>query len=109
MQISIKGTIFATKFNNSMKREDFPILNQKVHGRDLVYLDNAATTQKPKVVLQAITEAYKMMQNFGDENLEAQIELLKAEEELEKANEELQITSEELSDLLQTTYKEEEK
>lgn len=41
-----------------MKREDFPILNEQVHGRALVYLDNAATTQKPQVVLDAITEAY---------------------------------------------------
>ena len=41
-----------------MRREDFPILNEKVHGRALVYLDNAATTQKPQVVLDAIMEAY---------------------------------------------------
>ncbi len=41
-----------------MKREDFPILNAQVHGRKLVYLDNAATTQKPQVVMDAITEAY---------------------------------------------------
>ena len=43
-----------------MRREDFPILNEKVHGRALVYLDNAATTQKPQVVLDAIMEAYSM-------------------------------------------------
>ena len=41
-----------------MKREDFPILNEQIHGRALVYLDNAATTQKPQVVLDAIIEAY---------------------------------------------------
>lgn len=41
-----------------MRREDFPILNEKVHGRELVYLDNAATTQKPQVVLDAIMEGY---------------------------------------------------
>ena len=41
-----------------MRREDFPILNEKVHGRALVYLDNAATTQKPQVVMDAIAEAY---------------------------------------------------
>lgn len=41
-----------------MRREDFPILNEQVHGRKLVYLDNAATTQKPQVVMDAITEAY---------------------------------------------------
>ena len=41
-----------------MKREDFPILNEQVHGRALVYLDNAATTQKPHAVLDALLEAY---------------------------------------------------
>ena len=41
-----------------MRQADFPILNEKVHGRALVYLDNAATSQKPQVVLDAITEAY---------------------------------------------------
>ena len=41
-----------------MIREDFPILNEKVHGRALVYLDNAATTQKPQVVIDAIVVAY---------------------------------------------------
>ena len=41
-----------------MRREDFPILNEKVHQRELVYLDNAATTQKPQVVLDAIVEGY---------------------------------------------------
>ena len=41
-----------------MKRTDFPILSESVHGRQLVYLDNAATTQKPQVVIDAITAAY---------------------------------------------------
>ena len=41
-----------------MRREDFPILNEKVHGREQVYLDNAATTQKPQAVLDAIVEGY---------------------------------------------------
>ena len=41
-----------------MRQADFPILNELVHGRKLVYLDNAATTQKPQVVLDAIVEAY---------------------------------------------------
>lgn len=43
---------------DSMRQEDFPILNELVHGRKLVYLDNAATTQKPQVVIDAIAEAY---------------------------------------------------
>ena len=41
-----------------MKRTDFPILSESVHGRQLVYLDNAATTQKPQMVIDAIAEAY---------------------------------------------------
>ena len=41
-----------------MNRSDFPILNETVHGRPLVYLDNAATSQKPQQVLNAIVEAY---------------------------------------------------
>lgn len=39
-------------------REDFPILGRTVYGKQLVYLDNAATTQKPKCVIDAIAEAY---------------------------------------------------
>ena len=41
-----------------MRREDFPILKEQVHGRELVYLDNAATSQKPQQVIDAIVEAY---------------------------------------------------
>jgi len=40
-------------------RRDFPILARKVHGRPLVYLDNAATTQKPLQVIEAETEIYE--------------------------------------------------
>ena len=39
-------------------REDFPILQQRVHGKPLVYLDNAATSQKPQVVIDTITQYY---------------------------------------------------
>ena len=41
-----------------MNRADFPILNETVHGRPLVYLDNAATSQKPQPVIDALVEAY---------------------------------------------------
>ena len=41
-----------------MNREDFPILGREVHGHPLVYLDNAATTQKPRSVVEAMTEEY---------------------------------------------------
>ena len=41
-----------------MNREDFPILGRTVYDRPLVYLDNAATTQKPRCVVEALTEEY---------------------------------------------------
>ncbi|MBR0054835.1 MAG: cysteine desulfurase [Bacteroidales bacterium] len=42
-----------------MNRQDFPILDQKVNGYPLVYFDNAATTQKPQAVIDALTDYYK--------------------------------------------------
>jgi len=39
-------------------RSDFPLLRQKVYGRDLVYFDNGATTQKPQCVLDTLNEVY---------------------------------------------------
>jgi cysteine desulfurase, sufS subfamily len=39
-------------------RPDFPLLSREVHGRPLVYLDNAATTQKPRAVLEAMDRFY---------------------------------------------------
>ena len=39
-------------------RQDFPILRQRIHGKPLVYLDNAATTQKPQVVLDTLQRYY---------------------------------------------------
>lgn len=39
-------------------REDFPILSTKVYGHPLIYLDNAATTQKPRCVVEAVREEY---------------------------------------------------
>ncbi len=40
-------------------REDFPVLHQEVNGKPLVYLDNAATTQKPRAVIDAISNYYR--------------------------------------------------
>src|SRR4030081_1874752 len=40
-------------------REDFPALSLKIYGKPLVYLDNAASAQKPNAVLDRMTEAYK--------------------------------------------------
>ena len=45
-------------FDVKRVREDFPILKEKVHGKPLIYLDNAATSQKPEKVIQAILRFY---------------------------------------------------
>lgn len=47
-----------TKLDLNAIRNDFPILNQKVHGKQLVYFDNAATTQKPQQVIDALVDYY---------------------------------------------------
>ncbi len=46
-------------FDTAKIRRDFPILTQKVNGKPLVYLDNAATSQKPRRVIDAIVEYYE--------------------------------------------------
>ncbi|MDF1612313.1 cysteine desulfurase [Stygiobacter electus] len=46
------------KFNVEEVRNDFPILKREVNGKPLVYLDNAATSQKPQSVIDAITQYY---------------------------------------------------
>lgn len=43
----------------SALRDDFPILHQKVHGKPLVYLDNGATAQKPRAVIDALVRYYE--------------------------------------------------
>src|SRR5215831_1819703 len=48
-----------TKKNWAALRKDFPILDQKVHGHPLIYLDNAATTQKPRAVVDRLREYYE--------------------------------------------------
>jgi cysteine desulfurase/selenocysteine lyase len=49
----------ATTFDVARIREDFPILRELVHGKPLVYLDNANTTQKPRQVLDALDAYYR--------------------------------------------------
>lgn len=46
-------------FDVNKIREDFPILKRKINGHDLVYLDNAATSQKPRQVIEAISDYYE--------------------------------------------------
>lgn len=54
-------TITGTATNTDIEsiRKDFPILQTKVYGQPLVYFDNAATTQKPKIVIEAMNEYYR--------------------------------------------------
>jgi cysteine desulfurase/selenocysteine lyase len=51
-------TSAVTAFDVDRIREDFPVLKQKIHGKPLVYLDNAATSQKPQSVIDAIVKFY---------------------------------------------------
>src|SRR5688500_8210511 len=55
--MSSKSSV-AAAFDVQKVRRDFPILNQKIHGKPLVYLDNAATTQKPQAVIDAMVRSY---------------------------------------------------
>jgi len=48
----------ASAFDVQKIRRDFPILSQTIHGKPLVYLDNAATTQKPQAVIDAMVRSY---------------------------------------------------
>jgi cysteine desulfurase/selenocysteine lyase len=56
-------------------RQDFPILGRSVHGRPLTYLDNAATSQKPQVVIQALVDYYSQ----GNANVHRGVHLLSEE------------------------------
>ena len=47
-----------TDFNVEKIRNDFPILSRKVNGKNLVYLDNAATSQKPNLVINSLSDYY---------------------------------------------------
>lgn len=52
-------TITQTKTIAEQVRDDFPLLKQKIHGKPLVYLDNAATSQKPLAVIEALEHYYE--------------------------------------------------
>ena len=53
-----QGGAVAAAFDVQKIRRDFPILSQQIHGKPLVYLDNAATTQKPQAVIDAMVRSY---------------------------------------------------
>ena len=54
-----RGMASVPGFDVFALRNDFPILHERIHGRPLVYLDNAATTQKPQSVIDALTRYYR--------------------------------------------------
>lgn len=57
--MSARPAKVATLFDAEQVRRDFPILEQQINGHPLVYLDNAATTQKPECVIEAIANYYR--------------------------------------------------
>ncbi len=59
MNRALENNALANAFNVDAVRADFPILHQSVNGHPLVYLDNAATTQKPNAVIDAISNYYR--------------------------------------------------
>jgi len=59
MAIAAVHTAASAAFDVNALRRDFPALQQEVHGKPLAYLDNAATTQKPRAVIDAIVGFYR--------------------------------------------------
>lgn len=57
--MSALTAVASAAFDPERVRADFPILSETVHGQPLVYLDNAATTQKPEAVIEAIAHYYR--------------------------------------------------
>ncbi len=57
--VKTEATLVAPSLDPGLLRPDFPALDQKIHGHPLVYLDNAATTQKPTAVLRALDRYYR--------------------------------------------------
>jgi len=55
----LKDTPIIKSFDVHKIRADFPTLHQQIHGKPLVYFDNAATSQKPKVVIEKLQEYYQ--------------------------------------------------
>lgn len=58
MDTTVKTKVASKELDVENIRKDFPILSTKVHDKPLIYFDNAATTQKPLVVIKAIEEYY---------------------------------------------------
>ena len=83
--VPIREQAVKSPFDVERIREDFPILRTKVHGHPLVYLDNAATSQKPQAVIDALVRYYE----GENANIHRGVHYLSqlATEEFEKARE----------------------
>jgi cysteine desulfurase/selenocysteine lyase len=68
-------------------RDDFPVLRQKVHGKPLIYLDNAATSQKPRAVIEAMNDYYERYNSNVHRGIHALAE--RATREYERAREKI--------------------
>ena len=64
--------VVGTGFDVEKIRRDFPILSREIRGKKLVYLDNAATAQKPRAVIEAISRYYEQ----GNANVNRGVHLL---------------------------------
>lgn len=76
-------------FDMAAIREDFPILRQKINGKPLVWFDNAATTQKPQSVIDAISRFYE--QDYSNIHRGAHALAARATDAYEKAREKVQM------------------
>src|SRR2546425_4989693 len=81
--LASEKTTTTLRFDVDSVREDFPILKQKVYDKPLVYLDNAATSQKPNAVIEAMTNYY----SADNSNIHRGVHLLseRATQEYEEA------------------------
>ena len=68
-------------------RDDFPVLQQKVHGKPLMYFDNAATSQKPRIVIEAMNDYYSRYNANVHRGIHALAE--RATKEYERAREKI--------------------
>jgi cysteine desulfurase / selenocysteine lyase len=78
-------------FDVARIRRDFPILQRRIRGKPLIYLDNAATSQKPQLVIDAVSEFYR----HGNANIHRGVHYLS-----ERATEEYQAVREEVARFL---------
>ncbi|MGH2637788.1 MAG: aminotransferase class V-fold PLP-dependent enzyme, partial [Rhabdochlamydiaceae bacterium] len=88
----------AGKIDVGAIRSDFPVLKRLVHGKQLVYLDNAATTQKPRQVISAISDYYEN----HNSNIHRSVHLL-----AEEATESFESTRDKMKDFINTKSREE--